>query len=60
MKDITSVITNELINFKIEVKRGPNLERCYQDLNSILPASVESEWVFSGFDKKMQLKSDKH
>ena len=43
MKDITSVLKMELINFEIEEKRGPNPERCYNDLNSILPASVESE-----------------
>jgi len=59
MKDITRVIKKELLNFEIEEKRGPNLQRCQQDLNSIPPASVKFEWVFPGFAKS-QLKSDKH
>ena len=46
MKDINSVIKKEPINFDIEGKWGPNLERCFQDLNSIPPASIESERVF--------------
>ena len=32
IKDITGVLKKELINFEIEGKRGPNLERCYNDL----------------------------
>lgn len=51
MKDITSVVKKELLNFEIDRKRGPNLARCYDDLNSIPPASVESERVFSGCGK---------
>ena len=31
IKYITSVIKKELLHFKIEGKRKPNLERCYQD-----------------------------
>ena len=46
MKDITSVIKKELLHFEIEGKRAPNLEICYQDLNSIPHASVESKRVF--------------
>jgi hypothetical protein len=47
LKDITSVVKKELINFEIEGKRGPNLEKAYNDLNTIPPASVEAERVFS-------------
>jgi hypothetical protein len=47
LKDITSVVKKELINFEIEGKRGLNLEKVYNDLNTIPPASVETERVFS-------------
>jgi hypothetical protein len=39
---------NELAIFEVEDKRGANLERCYENLNSIPPSSVEPERDFSG------------
>jgi hypothetical protein len=47
LKDITSVVKKELINFEIEGKRRPNLEKAYNYLNTIPSASVEAERVFS-------------
>jgi hypothetical protein len=41
LKDITSVGNKELNNLEIEGKRGPNLEKVYNDLKTIPPASVE-------------------
>jgi hypothetical protein len=49
-KDITSVVKKELIYFEIKGKRGPNLEKAYNDLNTIPPAIVEI----------LKLKSDHH
>jgi hypothetical protein len=66
LKDITSVVKKELINFEIERKREPNLEKAYNDLNTIPPASVEAERVFSDCDvfslivEILELKSDHH
>jgi hypothetical protein len=42
LKDITSVVKKELINFEIEGKRGPNLKKAYNDLSTIPPASRSS------------------
>lgn len=50
-KDLSGVLKKELVNFEINGKRGPNLERCYIDLTTIPPTSVESERVFSGCGK---------
>ena len=47
-KNVTSIIKKEISIFEVEGSRGANLERCYNNLNSIPPASVESERVFSG------------
>jgi hypothetical protein len=33
-------VKKDLINFEIEGKRGPNLEKVYNDLNTITPASA--------------------
>jgi hypothetical protein len=41
MKDIASVVKKELNNLEIEGKWGPNLEKVYNDLKTIPPASVE-------------------
>jgi hypothetical protein len=43
LNDITSDVKKELILFEIEGKRGPTLEKVYNDLNTIPPTSVESE-----------------
>jgi hypothetical protein len=51
LKDITSVVKKELINLEIAGKRGPNLEKAYNELNTIPPASVEAERVFSDCGK---------
>lgn len=51
VKDVANVIKKELAIFEVEGNRGKNLQRCYDSLLSIPPASVESERVFSGCGK---------
>jgi hypothetical protein len=48
VKDVMGIVKKELAIFEVEGKRGANLERCYENLNSIPPSSVEPERVFSG------------
>jgi hypothetical protein len=48
VKDVMGIVEKELAIFKVEAKRGANLERCYENLNSIPHSSVEPERVFSG------------
>jgi hypothetical protein len=59
LKDFTSVVKKELINFEIEGKRGPNLEKAYNELNKIPLNSVEAE-RFSLIVEILELKSDHH
>jgi hypothetical protein len=42
------IMKKELAIFEVESHRQANLERCYKNLNSIPPSSVEPECVFSG------------
>jgi hypothetical protein len=46
VKDVMGIVKKELAIFEVEGKRGANLERCYENLNSIPPSSVEPERVF--------------
>jgi hypothetical protein len=39
-------VKKELAIFDVKGKRGANLERCYENLNSIPPSSVEPGRVF--------------
>jgi hypothetical protein len=49
VKDLMGIVEKELAIFKVEGQRGANLERCYENLNSIPHnSSVEPERVFSG------------
>jgi hypothetical protein len=50
-KDVMGIVEKELAIFEVKGKRGANFERCYENLNSIPPSSVESERVFSGYGK---------
>jgi hypothetical protein len=45
-KDVMGIVKKELAIFEVEIKLGANLESCYENLNSILPSSVEPERVF--------------
>jgi hypothetical protein len=45
-KDVMGIVKKELVIFDVEGKRGANLERCYENLNSIPPSSVEPGRVF--------------
>jgi hypothetical protein len=47
-----SIEKKELAIFEVEGKRGANLERCYENLNSIQPSTVEPErdfWMWKNF-----------
>jgi hypothetical protein len=48
VKNVMSIVKKELAIFKVEGKRGANLESWYRNLNSIPPSSVDPERVFSG------------
>jgi hypothetical protein len=41
-------VKKELAIFKVEGKRGVDLECCYVNLNSIPPRSLDLERIFSG------------
>jgi hypothetical protein len=47
LKDISSVVKKELMKFEIEGKQGPNLEKDYNDLNTIPPTTCKQLKSFS-------------
>jgi hypothetical protein len=40
--DVMGIVEKELATFEVEGKRGANLERCYENLNSIPPRGTRT------------------
>jgi uncharacterized membrane protein YheB (UPF0754 family) len=50
-KDVTNIVKKELAFFKVEGKRGANLESWYRNLNSIPSSSVDPERLFQDMEE---------